>query len=138
MNSMTIGQVAKQAGVGVETIRFYEREGLVDEPHRRPSGYRQYAPEVVRRIRFIRHAKDLGFTLREIKELLELRVEPDCHCGDVLELAQTKIADIEQRIEALQRMKQTLSQLATACRRRRRTEACPILDAIDEPVDESR
>ena len=63
-------------------IRFYEREGLVDEPHRRPSGYRQYAPEVVRRIRFIRHAKDLGFTLREIKELLELRVEPDCHCGE--------------------------------------------------------
>lgn len=138
MAAMTIGQVAKQASVGVETIRFYEREGLIEEPARRASGYRQYDTEVVRRVRFIRHAKELGFTLREIKELLELRVEPDCHCGEVLELAQAKIADIEQRIEALLRMKQTLSKLATACRRRRRTEACPILEAIDEPVNESR
>lgn len=138
MAAMTIGKVAKHAGVGVETIRFYEREGLVEEPARRASGYRQYDTEVVRRIRFIRHAKELGFTLREIKELLDLRVEPGCHCGDVLQLAQTKIADIEQRIEALQRMKQALSKLATACRRRRRTEACPILEAIDKPVSESR
>lgn len=137
MAAMTIGKVAKQAGVGVETIRFYEREGLVDEPRRRDSGYRQYDPEVVRRIRFIRHAKDLGFTLREIKELLELRVEPDCHCGEVLELAQAKLADIEQRIESLQRMRQTLLKLATACRRRRRTDACPILEAIDESADAS-
>ncbi len=132
---LTIGKVAKQAGVGVETIRFYEREGLVDEPARRASGYRQYDPVVVHRIRFIRHAKELGFTLREIKELLELRVEPDCHCGEVLELAQAKIADIQQRLEALERMKQVLTKLATACRRRKRTDPCPILEAI-EPVEE--
>ena len=142
MTALTIGKVARRAGVGVETIRFYEREGLVDDPRNsrcsRNSGYREYAPAVVDRIRFIRHAKDLGFTLREIKELLELRVEPDCHCGEVLELTQTKIADIEQRIESLQRMKQTLSKLATACRRRRRTDACPILAAIDEEADESK
>jgi len=133
MTVMTIGQVAKQAGVGVETIRFYEREGLVDKPATRASGYRQYDPEIVRRIRFIRHAKELGFTLREIKELLELRVEPDCHCGEVLDLAKTKLADIEARIEALDRMKQVLTKLAKACRRRKRTDPCPILEAIDQP-----
>ena len=132
MGSMTIGQVARLAGVGVETIRFYQRQGLIAEPARRDSGYRQYDPEVVRRIRFIRHAKELGFTLREIKELLDLRVEPDCHCGDVLEMATAKIVDIEQRIEALDRMKQALAKLTATCRRRRRTAPCPILEAIDE------
>jgi len=137
MPTLTIGKVAKQAGVGVETIRFYEREGLIDDPRRRSSGYREYAPDVVHRIRFIRHAKELGFTLREIKELLELRVEPDCHCGDVLELATAKIADIEQRIQKLQRIKQTLSKLATACNRRRPTAPCPILEAMDDSGDTS-
>jgi len=131
MPTLTIGKVAKQAGVGVETIRFYEREGLIDDPRRRSSGYREYAPDVVHRIRFIRHAKELGFTLREIKELLELRVEPDCHCGDVLELAEAKIADIDQRIDTLQRMKRALSKLTAACRENRQTESCPILEAID-------
>ena len=72
--SLSIGEVAKEAGVGVETVRFYEREGLVPEPGRRPSGYRQYPPDTVRRIRFVQRAKELGFTLREIRELLSLRV----------------------------------------------------------------
>jgi len=135
MSALTIGKVADQAGVGVETVRFYEREGLIDEPPRRASGYRQYEPDVVLRIRFIRHAKELGFTLREIKEMLELRVEPDCRCGDVLELAEAKITDIEQRLEALELMKEVLTKLATACRRRKRTDPCPILEAI-EPVEE--
>lgn len=142
MGQLTIGKVAQRAGVGVETIRFYERERLIDEPPRRVSGYRQYDEQVVRRIRFIRQAKELGFTLREIKELLELRidpgggpgVDPDCHCGDVLTMTQAKIADIEQRLEALNRMKQVLTKLATACRRRKRTDPCPILEAI-EPAE---
>jgi DNA-binding transcriptional MerR regulator len=73
-SSLTIGQVAKGAGVGVETVRFYEREGLVPAPKRRPSGYRQYPADTVRRIRFVQAAKDLGFTLKEIRELLSLRV----------------------------------------------------------------
>lgn len=135
VSTLTIGQVAKQAGVGVETIRFYEREGLIEDPRRRSSGYRAYGAEAVRRIRFIRHAKELGFTLREIKELLALRVEPDCRCGEVLELTRSKIADIEQRLAALERMKKTLTKLATACRRRRPTDPCPILEAI-EPVED--
>lgn len=133
MSTMTIGQVAREAGVGVETIRFYERQGLIAEPSRRRSGYRQFEPQVVRRIRFIRHAKDLGFTLREIKELLELRVDGQRGCGEVRDLAEAKLADIDRRIEALGRMKSALTALAGACRRRRRTDPCPILEAIDEP-----
>lgn len=131
MSSLTIGKVARQAGVGVETIRFYEREGLVEEPARRASGYRQYDPQVAHRIRFIRHAKELGFTLREIKELLELRVEPGRGCGDVLELAEAKIADIDERIRKLRKMRRTLAGLTRDCQRGRSTEECPILNALD-------
>ena len=76
MRALTIGQVARQAGVGVETVRFYERQGLLDAPPRRASGYRQYAPEMVARLQFIRRAKELGFALKEIRELLSLRVAP--------------------------------------------------------------
>jgi MerR family mercuric resistance operon transcriptional regulator len=132
METLTIGKVAHQAGVGVETVRFYEREGLIDEPPRRASGYRQYDDHVVRRIRFIRHAKELGFTLREIKELLDLRVAPDCRCRDVLKLASAKVDDIEERIRKLERMRQTLAKLVAACRRRRRTDSCPILEALED------
>lgn len=135
MTTLTIGKVANQAGVGVETVRFYEREGLIDEPPRRASGYRQYEPEVVRRIRFIRHAKELGFTLREIKELLELRVEPDGQCCGVLELAEAKIADIDERLRKLRKMRRTLASLTRDCQRNRSTDECPILKAI-EPLKE--
>lgn len=137
MPTLTIGKVAKQAGVGVETIRFYEREGLIDDPRRRSSGYREYAPDVVHRIRFIRHAKELGFTLREIKELLELRVEPDHRCGDVLELAEAKIGDIDERIRKLRMMRRTLAGLTRDCQRGRPTEECPILKALDRPDGDS-
>ncbi len=131
MEALTIGQLAKQAGVGVETIRFYEREGLLAEPERRPSGYRQYTPEVVRRVRFIRHAKDLGFALKEIQELLELRVDPISTCADVRQRARAKIADIEGRVVALERMKAALEQLARSCRGRGPTSECPILEVLD-------
>jgi Hg(II)-responsive transcriptional regulator len=137
MSDMTIGQVATQVGVGIETIRFYERKRLIDEPRRRPSGYRQYNPEVVYRIRFIRHAKELGFTLREIKELLELRVEPGGKCGDVLELAEAKTADINERIRKLRKMRRTLSALTRDCQRGRPTDECPILKALDRQNGES-
>lgn len=83
MESLTIGKVARLAEVGVETIRFYEREGLIEEPSRGESGYRQYPKETIQRLRFIKRAKDLGFTLREIKELLALRLDPGTTCGDV-------------------------------------------------------
>src|SRR3954453_4804764 len=100
---MTIGQVARRAGVGVETVRFYEREGLLEEPARRASGYRQYPEDAVARLLLIRRAKELGFTLREIKDLLALRIDPGATRADVRKRAEAKIADIEARVRYLQR-----------------------------------
>lgn len=131
MKSLTIGQVAKRAGIGVETVRFYEREGLLGQPERRPSGYRQFDEGIVARLQFIRRAKELGFTLKEIKELLSLKVDPSTTCAEVKGRAEAKIADIEARIESLKRMKRALVKLTRACTGRRETSDCPILDALD-------
>ncbi len=130
--SLKIGEVAKRSGVGVDTVRFYERRGLIADPPRRPSGYRQYPPETVQRVRFIRQAKALGFTLEEIRGLLELRVDPDKSCADVRALANLKIADIEEKMAKLARIKAALGELARACRGEGPTSECPILDAIDK------
>lgn len=131
MQSLTIGHLARQAGVGVETIRFYEREGLIADPERSPAGYRQYPPDVVRRVRFIRHAKEVGFTLKEIQGLLELRVDPTSTCDDVRQRARAKVADIEARIASLERMKAALSRLARTCQGTGPTSECPILEELD-------
>jgi len=132
VQTLTIGEVAKAAEVGVETIRFYEREGLIAEPPRRPSGYRQYPTDTVRRLRFIRRAKELGFTLKEIGELLDLRVDPQRNCGDVRMLAKAKMADIEAKMLDLARTQAALTELVRTCRGKGPTSACPILDALDE------
>ena len=131
MESLTIGRLAQRAGVGVETVRFYEREGLIPEPPRRPSGYRDYPPETVTRIVFIRRAKDLGFTLKEISELLALRVRPRRNCALVKRNADAKIADIDARIASLRRMRQALTGLTKACEERTPTTECPILMSLD-------
>ena len=132
MKSLTIGRVAAQAGVGIETVRFYEREGLIAEPPRRPSGYRDYPPEVVLRIAFIRRAKDLGFKLKEIGELLDLRVHPRRNCDAVRHNAEVKIRNIEEKIASLQRMRSTLRTLTRACAKREPTNECPILESLDQ------
>jgi MerR family mercuric resistance operon transcriptional regulator len=132
MESVTIGQLAREAGVGVETVRFYEREGLLAEPPRKRSGYRQYPPEAIARVRFIRRAKDLGFTLREITELLELRIDPSKSCADVRALAKSKIADVDAKLADLTRIKAALEILARACRGTGPTSECPILDSMIE------
>lgn len=131
MKTFTIGQVAREAGVGVETVRFYEREGLIEEPSRRASGYRQFDESVVDRLRFIREAKELGFTLNEIRELLSLKLDPASSCGDVKERAEVKIADIEEKIRTLQRMKRALVKLTKACSGDGPTSECPILESLD-------
>ncbi len=131
MESLTIGQLARRAGVGVETVRFYEREGLISEPPRRPSGYRDYPPETVARIVFIRRAKELGFTLKEINELLELRVRPRRNCAQVKQNADAKIADIDGKITGLRRMRRALKDLTRACEERTPTTECPILASLD-------
>ena len=131
MKPLTIGEVARRAGVGVETVRFYQRQGLLAEPVRRGPGYRQYAEDVVSRLRFIRRAKDLGFSLKEIGELLALRVEPSTSCAEVRERAAAKIADIEAKMESLRRMKEALVKVTGECSGRGPTSECPILDALD-------
>jgi len=131
MELLTIGQLAKRAQVSVETIRYYEREALIAKPQRSAAGYRQYAPEVVRRLRFIQRAKELGFTLKEILELLSLRTKPGVCCGDVRAQARLKIADIEARIASLQQMKRALQTLAQECAGSGPVSECPILEALD-------
>ena len=130
MTSLTIGQLAHRAGVGVETVRFYEREGLISEPPRRPSGYRDYPPETVARIVFIRRAKELGFTLKEINELLELRVRPRRNCAQVKHNAEAKITNIDGKIATLRRMRRALKDLTRACEERTPTTECPILSSL--------
>ncbi len=127
---MTIGQVAKQADTGVETVRFYERMGLIPEPPRTPSGYRQYPAETVRRLGFIARAKELGFTLREITELLALRLTPGACNRDVQAQAEAKLADVERRIRDLQRIRGSLRDLLAACRKGDGNGSCPILEAL--------
>jgi Hg(II)-responsive transcriptional regulator len=128
---LTIGQLAERAGVGVETVRFYERKGLLEEPDRRPSGYRQFDERVVDRLRFIKSAKELGFTLNEIKELLSLRLEPTSKCADVKDRSEAKMANIEDKIRTLRRMKNALMKLTNECSGQGSTSECPILDALD-------
>ncbi len=135
MKPLTIGQVANRAGVGIETVRFYEREGLLEEPARRESGYRQYEADVVARLRFIKRAKELGFSLKEIKELLALRVDPTTTCAEVRSKAQAKVADIEEKIETLQRMKKALVKLTRSCSGQGPVSECPILDALEPEED---
>jgi Hg(II)-responsive transcriptional regulator len=132
MDVLTIGQVAKRAGVNLETIRYYERRGLLPAPPRQTSGYRQYTPDVVARVRFIKGAQELGFSLNEIHELLSLRVEAVTVCSEVQQRAEAKVAEIEQKIETLQRIKQILTDLVQHCRTKEPTAACPILAALDD------
>jgi MerR family transcriptional regulator, copper efflux regulator len=131
MDTMTIGKVARASGTGVETIRYYEREGLVETPARTVSGYRHYRPEVIARLRFIRHAKELGFSLNEIRELLSLRVTAGTTCREVKSRAEQKSAIIDQRIAALRRMKRALEKLAATCSGRGPVSECPILEALE-------
>jgi MerR family mercuric resistance operon transcriptional regulator len=136
MKPLTIGQVAKRTGVGVETVRFYEREGLLEAPDRTPAGYRRFDETIVARLRFIRRAKELGFTLHEIRELLSLKLDPSTTCADLKRRAEEKIADIETRIDSLRRMKQALVKLAGACSGRGKASHCPILEALDGEEEE--
>jgi Hg(II)-responsive transcriptional regulator len=124
--------VAQRAGVHVETLRYYERRGLLKEPKRRPSGYREYAPDTVRLIRFIKRAQELGFTLGEITELLRLQEDQGASCAEVRAAAHAKVQDIERKIRSLGAMKRALDVLIRSCRRGGSTRHCPILEALDE------
>ena len=132
MAHFTTGKLAKAAQVNIETIRYYERRGLIEEPPRSESGYRQFSQEDVARIRFIKRGQELGFSLSEISELLFLRVDATSTCQDVKRRADEKIADIEQKIGTLQQMRQILVKLAAKCQAGEAPATeCPILEAIE-------
>lgn len=131
--TLTIGKLAKAAEVGIETIRFYEREGLLAPAGRKASGYRQYEQDAISKLRFIRMAKRLGFSLREIQSLLELRLDPRARRSSLKAKAQAKIADIEARIEELMKMKLALIPLVQACDGVGPLQGCPILSALEHP-----
>ncbi|MEQ8229320.1 MAG: MerR family DNA-binding protein [Rhodospirillales bacterium] len=131
---MRIGQLAGKAGVGVETVRFYERRGLIEQPLKPQSnGFRSYPTELVSRIRFIRHAQTLGFTLGEIEELLALRTDPATDCADVQDRAKAKRAEVSEKIVALKQIQNALDRLIQACPGVGATEACSILQELETP-----
>ncbi len=131
---LNIGTLAKQAEVNIQTIRYYERRELLPKPGRTASNYRVYPPATVQRVRFIKRAQELGFTLKEIKDLLALRITPRADCGDVRSRASAKIEDIESKIASLQAMKKSLTKLVRTCSGRGPISECPILDAMDTEV----
>jgi MerR family mercuric resistance operon transcriptional regulator len=129
---LKIGQVAKESGVGVETVRFYESEGLIALPKRSASGYRQYSASTIEQIQFIQHAKKLGFSLKEVSEMIKLRSAPNARCDRVKTTASAKIADIQEKIDALEQMKTALQPLVDQCKSSDPISDCPILNALDE------
>lgn len=132
VTGMTISRAAERAGVGVETIRFYERRGLIRQPARpRSGGYRFYDDEVVERIRFVRQAQELGFSLREIAELLSLKADPGADCGDVRARAVIKRADVSRKIAQLQQIQAALDELIASCPGGGALRACTIIDALN-------
>jgi MerR family mercuric resistance operon transcriptional regulator/MerR family gold-responsive transcriptional activator of gol and ges genes len=133
-SDLTIGRLAKAAGVNVQTVRYYERRKLLPPTSRMPSGYRLYSDDALRRLRFIRNAQALGFTLWEIAELLNLRVSSVTRCGDVKRKAQAKLMGVNEKVRDLQALARALRSLIETCQAGEPTDRCPILNALeDEP-----
>ena len=133
MQSFTIGQLANRASVNVETIRFYERKGLIGRPERGDT-YRQYPAEVVQTILFIKQAKNLGFTLVQIKELLFLRLAQPTDCQQVKRKTELKLEEVRTKIKALRKMERVLFRLAETCMAEEQKDGCPILEALEDEV----
>jgi MerR family transcriptional regulator, copper efflux regulator len=131
MDGLKSGEVAERAGIGVEALRFYQRKGLVPEPPRSANGYRRFPPDTVRRLRFIQRAQAIGFSLAEIGELLELRVDAETDCDAVRQRAAGRLREVEEKIRDLERVRASLSSLVDACARRSASSECPILDALE-------
>jgi DNA-binding transcriptional MerR regulator len=133
---MRTGQVAELAGVNVQTLRYYERRGLLPEPARRESGYRVYGPDAVRTVRFIKCAQELGFALRDAESLLALAAGGPNSCDAARELAEEKMSDLDRRIADLTAMRESLGRLAATCAKPRAERDCPLLHSIQQTADE--
>lgn len=132
MNKMTVKQLAGKAGINPETIRYYEKIGLLSEPERTESGYRIYSDSDLSKLQFIGNAKYLGFTLKEIRELLLLRVDDETSCDDVRILAEKKMKEIDDKISHLKRIKKSLKKLAAQCHTGLGRRECPILENLED------
>ena len=130
MEKLTIGQLAKKANVNLETIRYYERRGLIPEPPRNKSGHREYSLEAVKRTEFIKRCQTLGFSLKEISELLSLRVGPSATCSDVKARVDAKIMDVEKRIIELEKIRYALLNMSSKCLGKGPAGQCPILEEL--------
>ncbi len=126
-----IGELAKRANVNRETIRYYERRGLIPKPPRNDSGHRQYSEIDVKRTWFIKRTQSLGFSLKEIHELLLLKIQPETKCTDIQKIIESKISDIDQKIENLVLIKATLKRLAGGCTEKWSVSDCPVLDELE-------
>jgi len=131
MKSLTIGHLASASGVNLETVRYYERRGLLPKPPRTASGYRLFPIEAAQRLRFIQRAKELGFSLKEIGELLSLRVSPTTTSAGIRAKANSKIADIRSKIRTLESMERALRKLTKSCPGCGPLAECPILESLD-------
>ena len=131
MNGLTRSQLSKRCGINPETLRYYEKIGIIPRPPRSASNYRLYPEQFVSRIRFIRRGQELGFTLREIRELFELRADDGARCTDVRRRAEDKLADVDEKIRSLRAIRRALAVLVTRCASDGPTEECPILEALD-------
>src|SRR6266852_1932169 len=131
MKSLTIGHLADASGVNLETVRYYERRGLLPKPPRSVSGYRLFPIEAVQRLRFIQRAKELGFSLKEIGELLSLRMSPTTTTAAIRAKADAKITDIKSKIRTLESMEKTLRKLTKSCTGCGPIAECPILESLD-------
>lgn len=129
--TLKIGAVAKQAGVHVQTIHYYEKEGLLPVASRSAAGYRLYAPDTVHRLLFIRHAQEIGFSLKEIRDLLSLRVDAHMTCGDVKARAEQKLVEVQHKIERLQTVRGALEGLIASCEAEKPAHECALLEALD-------
>lgn len=131
VSGITIGRLAKAVGVNIETIRYYERRNLLSPTARKPSGYRLYGPDAVKRLRFIKNAQALGFTLEEIGGLLNMRVDSAARCGDVQRRAQVKLAMVQAKLRDLESIAHVLKDLVRSCRAGQPTDRCPILRSLE-------
>ena len=132
MQPLTISKLAHEAGVNVETIRFYQRRGLLPEPDKPLGGIRRYGKTEVARVLFIKAAQRIGFTLDEIAQLLQL--DDGTHCAEARAIAEHKLADVRQRLNDLQRIEAALAQLVDRCANRRGQVNCPLIDALQPPA----
>ncbi len=130
MSALSIGRVAKRTGLQVGTVRFYESRGLIAEPQRKESGYRQYREDVIPRLRFVKRAKILGFSLEEIRDLLELGSEEATTCAEVRAKAEGKMREVSVRIAALDQVRKALSNLVVGCEDNALEGECPFLEAL--------